>query len=73
MSGIPRLIQIWTTYKKDNINDTICQKPRNKNLYETDMHKIYNIIVDQNNEQFQDNVASDATLMTVKIGWDPIG
>ena len=35
--------------KKKNINETIFQKLSNKDEYELDMHKIYNLIVGQSN------------------------
>ena len=37
------------------------------------MHKIYNLIVGQTNEQLQEKVASDATCQAVEAGRDPIG
>ena len=37
------------------------------------MHKIYNLIVVQKNEQLQAKAASDATFRAVKIDRDPIG
>ena len=36
--------------KEKNIDKAIRQKLRKKNVYETDTHKIYNIIVGQTNE-----------------------
>ena len=51
-----------TTYLKTNNNDeAIFQKLRKKDLYQSDMHKIYNLIVVQTNEQLQYKAASDAT------------
>ena len=37
------------------------------------MHKIYNLIAGQTNEQLQENAASDATFQEVKTEWDSIG
>ena len=37
------------------------------------MHKIYNLIVGQTNEQLQYRAASDATFQEVKTDQDPIG
>ena len=37
------------------------------------MHKIYNFIVVQKNEQIQEKVTSDSNLQVVKTGRDTIG
>ena len=37
------------------------------------MHKIYNLIVGQTNEQLQEKTLSDATFQVVKTDRDPIG
>ena len=37
------------------------------------MHKIYNLIVGQTNEQLQDKAASDTTFQAVKTDQYPIG
>ena len=37
------------------------------------MHKIYNIIIGQTNEQLQEKAESDATFQAVKTYQDPIG
>ena len=50
----PEMDADMTYPKKKNIDETICQKPRKKDVYETDMHKIYNIIVVQKNKQLQE-------------------
>ena len=39
---------------------------------ETDMHKIYNLIFGQTNEQFHEKAALDATYQDVKADQDPI-
>ena len=36
--------------KRDNIDEDIHQKLRKKDVYETDMYNIYNIIVGQTNK-----------------------
>ena len=51
----------------------IHQKLRKKDIYKTDMHNIYNLIVGQTNEQLQEKEASDATLHEIKTGKYPIG
>ena len=38
-----------TYFNNNNIDEVIRQKLRKKNLYETDMHKIHNLIVGQTN------------------------
>ena len=43
-----------TYIEKKNIVEAICQNLRNKYVYETDMQKIYNLIVGQKNEQLQE-------------------
>ena len=62
-----------THLKKKNIDESICQKSRKKDVYESDMHKIYNLIVGKTNEQLQEKAASDATFQSVKTDRDPIG
>ena len=57
----------------DGVNEAIRQKLRKKDVYESDMHNIYNLIVGQKNEQLQEKAASDATLQAVKTDRDPIG
>ena len=47
--------------KKKNTNEAIHQKLRNKYVYETKMHKIYNIIVGQTSVKLQEKAALDAT------------
>ena len=39
--------------KKKNTNEAIRQKMRKKDVYKSDMHKIYNIIVGKTNEELQ--------------------
>ena len=42
-----------TYLNKNNIDEFIKQKLRKKDVYESDMHKIYKLIVGQANEQHQ--------------------
>ena len=42
-----------TYLDKKNIDEAILQKLRKKDVYESDMHKIYNLILGQTNEQLQ--------------------
>ena len=58
--------------EKKNIDEAIHQKLRKKDVYESDMHNIYNITVVQNKEQLQEKAALDATLQAVKTDQDPI-
>ena len=55
-----------TYLDKKNINEAIRQKLRKKDVYESDMHKIYNLIVGQTNEQLKEKAASDVTFQVVK-------
>ena len=51
-----------TTYlENNNIVEAIRQKLRKKDLYQSDLHKIYNLIVGQTNDHLQEKAASDAT------------
>ena len=50
-----------TYLEENNIDEAIFQNLRNKDVYKSDMHKIYNLIVGQTNEQLQEEAASDAT------------
>ena len=43
-----------------------------KDVYKSDMHKIYNIIIGQMNEQLQEKATSDATFQAVNTGQYPI-
>ena len=62
-----------THIEKKNTNEAIHQKLRNKYEYETNMHKIYNIIVVQTHHQLQEKAASYATLQMVKTSQKSIG
>ena len=50
-----------TYLEKNNTDEAIRQKLRKKYVYKSDIHKIYNLVVGQTNEQLQENSASDAT------------
>ena len=69
----PKIDGEMTYLKRKNINEAIFQKLMNKDVYESDMHKIYNLIVGQTNKQLQDKAASDATFQAVNTDRDPIG
>ena len=68
----PKTDRKMTYLKNNNIDENIHQKLRKKDVYQNDMHNIYNIIVGHTNEQLQENTASDATFHAVKSGQDPI-
>ena len=61
-----------TYLEKKNIDEAILQKLRKKDVYKSDMHKIYNLIVGQTNEQLKEKAASDATFQAVKTDRDRI-
>ena len=62
------------TYPEKKIfGEAICKKPRKKDFYETEMHKIYNLIGDQTNEKLQEKAALYTTFQEVKTGRDTIG
>ena len=44
--------------KNKNIDEAIHKKLRNKGVYKTDMHNIYNAIMGKKNYQLQENLAS---------------
>ena len=50
-----------TYLKNKNIDEAISQKLRNKDVFESDMHMIYNIIVGHTNKQLQKKAELDAT------------
>ena len=56
-----------TYIEKNNIDEAIFQKLRKKDVYKSDMHKIYNIIVGQTNEQLQEKAALYAIFQEVNI------
>ena len=55
-----------TYLENNNIDKAICQKLRKKDVYETDMHNICNLIVVQKNEQLQEKAVSDDTFQAFK-------
>ena len=57
-----------TYFKKNNIDEAIHQKLRKKDVYKTEMHKIYNIILAQKNRQLQEKEELDANLQAIKTG-----
>ena len=62
-----------TYLDKKNINEATHQKLRNKDVYESDMHNLYNLIVVQTHEQLQKKLTPDATVHVVNSERDPIG
>ena len=69
----PKIDGEMTYLKKINIDEAILQKLRNKDVYKSYMHTIYNIILGQTNEQLQEKAASDSTFQAVKTERYPIG
>ena len=62
------------TYPKNkNIDKAIRHKLRKKDVYETDMHKIYNCIVGKTDEKLQNKAESDTTLQAFNTGRYHIG
>ena len=55
-----------TYLEKKNIDEAVRQNLRKKDVYKSDMHNIYNLIVGQTNEQLQEKVVLDATFQAVK-------
>ena len=62
-----------THLKKKNIDEAIHQNMRKKDVYESEMHKIYNLIVGQIYEQLQQKAASDSTFQAIKTDQYLIG
>ena len=62
----PRTDLEITYLNKNNIDEAIRQKLGKKDVYESYMHNIYNLIVGQTNEQLQDKSALDATYQAFK-------
>ena len=69
----PKIDAEMTYLEKKNIDEAILQILRKKDVYKSDMHKIYNLIVVQTNEQLQEKAASDDTSQLVKTDRDHIG
>ena len=55
-----------TYLEKKNIDEAIHQKLRNNYVYKSYMHKIYNLVMGQTNDQLKEKAASDATFQAVK-------
>ena len=70
--NIPKTDAEMTYPKKKNIDEAIHQKLSNKDVYKLDMHKIYNVIVGQMNEQPKEKAASYSTFQAVNNEQDPI-
>ena len=62
----PKTDAYMTYLENKNINESIHQNLRKKYVYKSDMHKIYNLIIGQMNEQLQEKAASDDTFQAVK-------
>ena len=62
----PKIDGEMTYLEKKNIDEAIFQHLRKRDVYESDMQKIYNLIVGKKNEQLQEKAASDATFQVVK-------
>ena len=69
----PKTYGEMTYLEKKNVDEAILQNLRKRDVYESDMQKIYNLIVGQTNKQLQEKAASDATFQVVKTDRDPIG
>ena len=69
----PKIEGEMTYLDKNNTDEAIHQKQRKNDVYESEMHKIYNLIVGQTNEQLQEKASSDATFQAVKTEQDLIG
>ena len=70
---LPQIYEEMNYLKKKNTDESISQNMRKKDVYESDMHKIYNLIVGQKNEQLQEKAASDTNFQAVKTDQYPIG
>ena len=61
-----------TYLNKNNIYESIHQNLRKKDVYESDMHKIYNLIIGQTNAKLKEKAALESTFQAVNTGQDPI-
>ena len=57
-----------TNLEKKNTNELIRHKLRMEDVYETDIHNIYNLIVVQTNDQLQEKVSPKPTLQAINTG-----
>ena len=55
---LPKTDGEMTSIEKISIDEAIRQNLRKKDVYKSDMHNIYNIIVVQTNEQLQEKAES---------------
>ena len=62
-----------TYLKNNNTNEAIRKKLRKKDVYQSDMHKIYNLILVQINKQLQENAELESTFQEIKTDQDLIG
>ena len=61
-----------TYLEKHNIDKAMCQNLRKKDVYKSDMQKIYNLILGQTNKQLKEKAALYATFQEFKTDQDPI-
>ena len=62
-----------TYLEKRDIDEAIRKNLMKKDVYQSDMHEIYNLIVGQTNEQLQEKAALEAAFQAIKTDQDPIG
>ena len=70
---IPKKYAEMTCPEKNNTDKSILQNISKKDVYKLDMHKIYNLVIGQTNEQSQEKAALDATFKAVNTDQYPIG
>ena len=69
----PKMVRETNYLKMNNIDKDIHKELRKKDVYETDRHNIYNLIVSPLKSQLQQKEASEATFQVVKLVRYPIG
>ena len=69
----PKIDSEITYLDKNNIDESIQKNLSKKDVYESDTHKIYNLILVQTHEKLQEKAALDATFKAVKDDQEPIG
>ena len=62
----PKIDVDMTYLDKNNLDEAIHKNMRKKYVYGSDMHKIYNLIVGQTNEQLKQKAVLGATFQAVK-------
>ena len=62
---LPKIYAEMTYLENNNTNEAIRKNPGNKDVYESGMHNIYNLVVGQTNETLQEKSESDATFQAV--------